>query len=116
MEFEKAGDKLVDTIGGWSWKPSLNPKFKTSYLPENKQFLMLEKVKCEKRATQLQRLAEQSVTKEGEDDVVVIEQLPEIEEKPEDYEKNFRFYTMYIIYDECYYTPRMFFSATDKNG
>ena len=46
MEFEKAGDKLVDTVGGWSWKPSLNPKFKSSYLPENKQFLMLEKVKC----------------------------------------------------------------------
>lgn len=81
VEFEKAGDKLVDSVGGWSWKPSLVAKNITKYLPENKQFLMLEKVRCEKRASQLQRLAEQSVAKEGEDEVVVIEQLPEVEEK-----------------------------------
>jgi hypothetical protein len=43
-EFIKAGDKLVSACGGWAWKPSLNPKFKSSYLPENKQFLILEKV------------------------------------------------------------------------
>lgn len=57
MEFEKAGDKLVETIGGWTWKPSLNPNKKSAYLPENKQFLMLDKVKCGKRASQLQNLA-----------------------------------------------------------
>jgi hypothetical protein len=61
MEFEKAGDKLVQTIGGWTWKPSLS-KTKSSYLPENKNFLMLEQVKCEKRATSLQQLAKQSIT------------------------------------------------------
>ena len=44
MEFEKAGDKLVDTIGGWTWKPSLHATKKSAYLPENKQFLMLDKV------------------------------------------------------------------------
>ena len=65
MEFEKAGDKLVETVGGWTWKPSLNPNKKSAYLPENKQFLMLDKVKCEKRATQLQQLAKQSISKEG---------------------------------------------------
>ena len=32
MEFEKAGDKLVDTIGGWNWRPSLT-KVKSKYLP-----------------------------------------------------------------------------------
>lgn len=29
-------------------------------------------------------------------------------------EENFRYYTMYIAYDEYYHTPRMFFSATDS--
>jgi hypothetical protein len=77
---------------------------------------MLDKVKCGKRATQLQQLAKQSVAQEGEDDVIIIEQVAEVEENAEDYEKNFRFYTMYIVYDEYYYTPRMYFSATDKNG
>ena len=56
------------------------------------------------------------MTTEGEDDVIIIEQGPEIEEKQEDYDKNLRFYTMYIVYDERYYTPRMYFSAADKDG
>ena len=78
---------------------------------------MLEKVKCEKRATSLQQLAKQSIsTEQGEDDVIVIEAVPEVEVAPEDYEKNFRYYTMYITYDEYYYTPRMFFSATNIDG
>ena len=77
MEFEKAGDKLVETVGGWVWKSSLNPNKKSAYLPENKQFLMLDKVKCGKRATQLQQLAKQSVAQEGEDDVIIIEQIAE---------------------------------------
>ena len=31
-------------------------------------------------------------------------------------ESDIRYYTMYIVYDEYYHTPRMFFSATDFNG
>ncbi len=38
--------------------------------------------------------------------------MKEEEEKEEDA----RFYKMYIIYDEYYHTPRMFFSATDIEG
>lgn len=37
--------------------------------------------------------------------------IADVEEKEEDY----RHYKMYIIYDEYYHTPRMFFSAT-QNG
>lgn len=37
--------------------------------------------------------------------------VADVEEKEEDY----RYYKMYIIYDEYYHTPRMFFSAT-QNG
>jgi hypothetical protein len=33
IEFEKAGDKLVETVGGWVWKSSLNPNRKSAYLP-----------------------------------------------------------------------------------
>jgi ubiquitin-like-conjugating enzyme ATG3 len=46
------------------------------------------------------------------DEVVVLHGQKEEEEKEED----IRFYIMYIIYDEYYYTPRMFFSATDIDG
>ncbi len=54
--------------------------------------------------------------KEDEDGVILIETKVEKEETKEDYEKLFRFYTMYIVYDEYYYTPRMYFSANTKDG
>ncbi len=38
------------------------------------------------------------------------------QKEEEEKEEDIRFYIMYIIYDEYYYTPRMFFSATDIEG
>lgn len=52
--------------------------------------------------------------KEGEDEIIVLEG-PEIEEE-EDNVDNHRYYKMYIIYDEYYHTPRMYFSATKIDG
>jgi hypothetical protein len=51
---------------------------------------------------------------EDEDGVILIESNQVAEEPKVDYDKSFRFYTMYIVYDEYYYTPRMYFSATTK--
>ena len=57
------------------------------------------------------------VEKEGEDGVILIEPAQKaVEEPKEDPNAGFRFYTMYIVYDEYYYTPRMYFSATTKEG
>ncbi len=56
------------------------------------------------------------VEKEDEDGVIVIAPREGVEETKEDPNAGFRFYTMYIVYDEYYYTPRMYFSATTKEG
>ena len=37
-----AADHLIKVCGAWQWKPSLNPNFKSKYLPENQQYLVLE--------------------------------------------------------------------------
>jgi hypothetical protein len=56
------------------------------------------------------------IEKEDEDGVILIESKVVEEEPNVDYGKSFRFYNMYIVYDEYYYTPRMYFSATTKEG
>jgi len=56
------------------------------------------------------------VEKEDEDGVILIEPKLNVEEPKEDPNAGFRFYTMYIVYDEYYYTPRMYFSATTQEG
>ena len=48
--------------------------------------------------------------------MIVIEPSKKAETLKEDPNAGFRFYTMYIVYDEYYYTPRMYFSATTKEG
>ena len=37
-------------------------------------------------------------------------------EQEKENEEDFRYYKMYIVYDEFYHTPRMYFSATKKDG
>lgn len=48
-EFKRAGDHLVKICNGWQWRPSENPKFKSKYLDDNKQYLILDKALCRKR-------------------------------------------------------------------
>ena len=61
----------------------------------------------------MEKLEEKSI-KEGEDEIIILEG-GDVEEEKEN-EEDFRYYKMYIIYDEYYHTPRMFFSATKKDG
>lgn len=48
-EFKRAGDKLTEVCSGWRWMPSSNPKYKSKYLDDNKQYLLLDKVPCRRR-------------------------------------------------------------------
>lgn len=48
-EFKRAGDQLIKICNGWQWKPSENPKSKSKYLDEMKQYLVLEKSLCRRR-------------------------------------------------------------------
>lgn len=57
---------------------------------------------------------EEKMVKEGDDEIIVLEG-GETELEKEN-EEDFRYYKMYIVYDEYYHTPRMYFSATKKNG
>ena len=43
-EFMRAGDKLVQSCGGWTWSKSQNPDYKSKYLEDDKQFLLLKNV------------------------------------------------------------------------
>lgn len=113
-EFKRAGDKLTEVCSGWKWMPSSNPNYSSKYLDEKKQYLILEKALCKSRISVIPAGTEERV--EGEDgEEVVILHSPEQKEE-EINEENFRYYTMYIIYDEYYHTPRIFFSATDFSG
>lgn len=51
-EFERAGDKLVQS-NGWVWCKSQNANRSKFLDKENKQFLMLTGVKCEERVSSL---------------------------------------------------------------
>lgn len=53
--------------------------------------------------------------KQEEDEDIIVLEGGEAELEKEN-EEDFRYYKMYIIYDEYYHTPRMFFSATKKDG
>jgi hypothetical protein len=43
-EFIRAGDKLVQSCGGWTWSKSQSSSYKSKYLEEDKQFLVLKNV------------------------------------------------------------------------
>jgi hypothetical protein len=70
-EFKRAGEHLIKICNGWTWKPSLNKEFKSKYLNENQQYLVLEENICRKRLnTSLvneEKKIEDKVIKEGED-------------------------------------------------
>ena len=92
--------------------PSSNPDYVSKYLDENKQYLILEKVLCKRRVSNAQSGEEEKIMGEDGEEVVILHG-PEAKEEEES-EENIRYYTMYIMYDEHYHTPRMFFSATDS--
>ena len=48
-EFRRAGDKLTQVCASWSWRPSSNPKYVSTYMDEKKQYLVLEKALCKRR-------------------------------------------------------------------
>lgn len=48
-EFKRAGDHLIKTCEAWQWKPSLNPNYRSKYLNENQQYLLLENNLCRRR-------------------------------------------------------------------
>ena len=92
--------------------PSSNPDYKSKCLEDqSKQFLVLEKVLCKKRVTIAPTGEEEKITGEDGEEVIILHSNEAKEEEIK--EEDFRYYTMYIVYDEYYHTPRMFFSATD---
>lgn len=117
-EFRRAGQHLIKICTGWQWKPSQNKDFKSKYLDEGQQYLLLEKGMCRRRLNNTlekeQKKIEDKVLQEGEDQIVVLEGADVQEE--EDNIENYRYYKMYIVYDEYYHTPRMYFSATKHDG
>lgn len=48
-EFKLAGDHLIKICGDWQWKPSLNPNYRSKYLSEHQQYLLLENNLCRRR-------------------------------------------------------------------
>lgn len=94
--------------------PSSNPTFVSKYLDEKKQYLVLEKVQCKRRVGAVEQGEEEKVTAEDGEEVIVLHSNQAKEEEAK--EEDLRYYTMYIVYDEYYHTPRMFFSATDFHG
>jgi ubiquitin-like-conjugating enzyme ATG3 len=48
-EFKRAGEHLIKICNGWQWKPSENKEFRSKYLDENQQYLLLEKNLCRRR-------------------------------------------------------------------
>lgn len=65
-EFVRAGDHLVHSCRSWSWESGDSTKIK-SYLPNDKQFLVIRRVPCNKRINSLQsaNYAETMVETEG---------------------------------------------------
>jgi ubiquitin-like-conjugating enzyme ATG3 len=48
-EFKRAGDHLIKICNGWQWKASENKEFRSKYLDEGQQYLLLEKNLCRRR-------------------------------------------------------------------
>jgi|JI9StandDraft_1071089.scaffolds.fasta_scaffold197680_2 hypothetical protein len=72
-EFLRAGNKLVESCGGWTWSKSQSTTYKSKYLEEDTQFLVLKNVKCEQRVASLTPYNSNLVEKEDEDGVIVYE-------------------------------------------
>ena len=71
-EFKRAGDKLTEVCAGWKWMPSSNPDYKSKYLDESKQYLVLEKVLCKKRVSVAPSGEEEKVTGEDGEEVIIL--------------------------------------------
>lgn len=75
-EFKQAGDHLIKVCNAWQWKPSLNPDFKSKYLPENQQYLLLEGNLCKRRLNKnLEEKPEEekpTALVEGEEEIIVL--------------------------------------------
>ncbi|KHJ92567.1 autophagocytosis associated protein [Oesophagostomum dentatum] len=53
-EFVIAGDHLVHHCSTWQWSKAADPSRTRSYLPEDKQFLIVKNVPCHKRCRQME--------------------------------------------------------------
>ncbi|KAK6747326.1 hypothetical protein RB195_000496 [Necator americanus] len=58
-EFVIAGDHLVHHCSTWKWSKAADPSRMRSYLPEDKQFLIVRNVPCHKRCRQMEYDASQ---------------------------------------------------------
>lgn len=76
-EFKRAGHHLIKICNGWQWKPSENKEYKSKYLPEAQQYLLLEKALCRRRLnTNLNeepKKMEEKVVGEGDEEIIVLE-------------------------------------------
>jgi ubiquitin-like-conjugating enzyme ATG3 len=71
-EFIRAGDKLTQVCSGWKWMPSSNPAYLSKYLPETKQYLILEKILCKKRISVLPTGTEEKIEGEDGEELVIL--------------------------------------------
>lgn len=106
-QFVQAGDQLAANFG-WKWQSSVGKASK--HLPAEKQYLTAPATSM----TRIGRLvAQQIVEKSGNEyGFVEIEGDEGLEEREEDIRK----YSMYISYDDYYYTPRLWIKGNAFNG
>ena len=128
-EFVSAGNALVDgeNFNHWTWQSGTQPGLK-SYLPRDKQFLLLTHVKSlPVQDSLLQELVDtehhlddfasygdftrrpnEPTKHDPQDFVLAVEELDLIEDR--------RTFEVSIVYDRYYRTPRVFLSGTNYEG
>jgi ubiquitin-like-conjugating enzyme ATG3 len=106
-QFVQAGDQLTNF--GWKWQKSLNKQNKLLPNPD-KQYLFAPATS----ASRIRKLTEQKIveTRNGETGFTEISGEEGVEEREEDFRK----YSIYISYDEYYFTPRLWIKGNDCEG
>lgn len=106
-QFLQAGEQLTNF--GWKWQKALSKASKI--LPSEKQYLTAPATSL----LRIRKLTEQQIVEsKGSNEYGFVEITGEesLEEREEDYRK----YSMYISYDEYYFTPRLWIKGNDCNG
>ncbi len=143
-EFEKAGDHLCNQMRLWRWARS-EPGYAKEYLPPDKQFLVLRGAICHQRAREMEGAAVAEISEDGEwitsggpapaeedyADLDEEEKVPAADEyidpavaaltgadtstiRPEITDR--RMYTLAIVYDKYYRTPRVYLQGSSVAG
>ena len=106
-QFIQAGDQLASNFG-WKWQTSLGKPSKL--LPPEKQYLTAPATSMVRiRSLVQQHIVEKAGNEHG---FVEIEGDDAVEEREEDIRK----YSMYISYDDYYFTPRLWIKGNSFNG